>query len=524
MEKVIGSCLNIGGCIMENNIHMPQFPEPAWRSSVELPKFQKLEENMEADICIVGAGITGITTAYLLSQAGLKVILIEAGSILNGTTGHTTAKITAQHDLIYDELIAHIGEEKAKLYYQANHEAIRFIENLVKEHQIDCDLKRQDAYLYTNSDVELSKLEKEMTAYQKLGIENELVTDIPLNLEMKAALVMKNQAQFHPLKYLNVLLNKFIEAGGLVFEQTTAVDILDEMIPKVVTEKGHTISCKYIIAASHFPFYDVPGLYFTRMYAERSYVLAVKMDEAFPDGMYLSVEEPKRSLRSANINGEELVLIGGQSHKTGQGISTILHYEALQEYAQDTFSITNIPYRWSAQDYITLDKIPYVGQLTNNHENILIATGFRKWGMTNGTASALLLTDIVLGKENRYLDVFTTSRFHADPSVKTFLRENMNVAKELISGKVEFPLRKIADLANDQGAVVNVNGKRAGAYKDSEGNVYLVDTTCKHLGCEVEWNSGDRTWDCPCHGSRYSIEGEVIDGPAKKPLDRVENE
>ena len=501
---------------------MPQFPEPFWRE-ISLPPFEKLTENLTVDVAIVGGGITGITAGYLLRKEGLKVAILEAGTILNGTTGHTTAKITAQHGLIYDELIQHFGEEKARLYYQSADNALNFVKKTIQEKSIDCDFSEEDAFIYSITDEYASKIQKEADAYQTLGINGSLLTSIPFDIPVKNALMMKGQAQFHPLKYLKQLVLDFIEAGGLIFEQTTATDIEDGDDPKIITREGHRVSCKYVISASHFPFFDGMGLYFTRMYAERSYIIGVKTKRPFPGGMYISADDPTRSLRYTPVNGEPLVLIGGENHKTGQGPDTMLHYLALEAFAEKTLGIEEYVYRWSAQDLITLDKVPYIGPVTADKPNILVATGYRKWGMTNGTTAAMLLTDIILKKENPYRDLFSPSRFKkADPDIKKFISFNANVAGHLLKGKLEFVPKDPSDLQIDEGSVVMVNGKRAGAYKDPEGKLHIVDTTCTHLGCECEWNHGERTWDCPCHGSRYSYDGEVLNGPTEKPLRKIE--
>lgn len=516
-----------GGIPMQNttdfNYTMPQFPESYWLASTDFNEMPKLTEDIEVDVAVVGGGITGITNAYLLAKEGYKVALLEAGRILNGTTGHTTAKITAQHDLIYDEFINHFGEEKARLYYEATSGAKTFIEQTINDLQIECELKKEDAYIYTTNEDYVSKIENEVKAYERLGIQGGFVEDVPLPLDIRAAIVMKDQYQFHPLAYLKKLVEEFLSLGGKLYEKTTAVDVIEGNKPTVLTRDGHRVISENVVCCTHFPFYDglTQGAYFSRMYAERSYVLAVKMDFDFPGGMYLSAADPKRSLRTATINGEEYVLLSGQKHKTGQGIPTILHYEALKQYGEEKFGLKEIAYRWSAQDLTTLDKMPYIGRLTHERSNVFVATGYRKWGMTNGTAAALLLRDLVMVKDNPYELLYSPSRFVADPSVKNFIKENVDVAKHLLEGKLEMAPRTIDDLENDEGSAVVFNGKRAGAYKDQDGQVHIVDTTCKHMGCEVEWNHGERTWDCPCHGSRYSYTGEVVEGPAKQPLDRV---
>ena len=514
---------NGGFIVTDNNLpdgKLPPDPEPYWRDLIGLPEFPCLDKDIHVDAVIVGGGITGITSAYLLANEGLKVAVLEAGKLLNGTTGHTTAKITAQHDLIYDEFTHHFGKNKTRLYYEANMEALNFIKKTVDQHQINCDFNTQDAYLYATTNEYASKIEKEAKAYENLGIDGGLVETIPFDIEIKNGLVMKNQAQFHPLKYLTHLIQIIKEKGGLIFENTTAVNVETGQQPTVLTREGLRVTGSHVLSCSHFPFYEGLGFYSTRMYADRSYIIAVKTKKAYPGGMYLSVDQPARSLRSATMNGEEIVLIGGESHKTGQGKDTMEYYKALETFGEQVFGLEHILYRWSAQDLTTLDKIPYIGEITANQPNILIATGYRKWGMSNGTAAALLFRDMILNKKNAYQSLYTPSRFYAHPSLKNFLVENADVAAHLIKGKLEWPTKNAKDLANGEGAVISIKGHRKGAYKDDEGKLHIVDTTCTHIGCEVEWNNGDRTWDCPCHGSRFSYTGEVIEGPAEKPLQR----
>lgn len=506
----------------EENGKLPKDPMSYWRTNIEFPEFPSLEEDLHVDVVIVGAGITGITSAYLLANEGLKVAVIEAGKVLNGTTGHTTAKITAQHDLIYDEFIQNMGRNKARLYYEANTDALNFIQETVEQHAIDCGFSTQDAYMYATTEKYARKIEKEAEAYKKIGIDGGLVDSIPFNIEIQNALVMKNQAQFHPTKYLVHLIQLITEKGGFIFENTTAVNIETGEQPVVLTREEHRITAKHVLTCSHFPFYEGLGFYSARMHAQRSYALAVKTKEKFPGGIYISADEPNRSLRSVTVDGEEMVIIVGENHKTGQGIETMEHYKALEIFGEEVFELEEIVHRWSAQDLVTLDKLPYIGELTSGQPNILIATGFRKWGMSNGTAAALLFKDMVLGKENIFEKLYTPSRFYAHPSLKNLLVENANVVGQLIKGKLDSPQKNLADLDNGEGAVITLKGHRKGAYKDDAGELHIVDTTCTHIGCEVEWNNGDRTWDCPCHGSRFSFTGEVIEGPAEKPLQKYD--
>ncbi|MGG3496858.1 FAD-dependent oxidoreductase [Peribacillus simplex] len=445
----------------------------------------------------------------------MKVTLIDAGEILNGTTGRDTP----QHGLIYDQLITEHGEEKAKLYYEANADGMNLIKDLVEEHSIECNLTAQDAYVYANTDEYKSKVQNELKAYQKLGIRGDYAESIPFSIPCKAAVIMKDQAQFHPLKYLTALISKILEAGGTIYERTTAMKIEDGAPPTVQTDTGYTIKSNQVIVASHFPFNDETGLYFARVYVKRSYVLGIKTDQEYPGGMYYSADNPTRSLRYTELeNGEKLILVGGEGHKTGQGISTIEHYEALKDFSSQYFDVTDIPYRWSAQDIMSPDNIPFVGPVTSNHQNVLIATGYAKWGMTNGSIAAKILTDHILQRDNRYAELYAPSRLKG---LKNIVQVNADVAKHLIKGKLATILKTPEDLGIDEGAIVKVNGDKAGCYRDHDGQLYIVDSTCTHMGCEVAWNSGDRTWDCPCHSSRYSITGEVLNGPAVEPLKKI---
>jgi len=502
---------------------LPLKSQSYWIDSTNTPQFDPLQEDIHVDVVIVGGGITGITTAYLLSKEGKKVSILDAGTLLNGTTGHTTAKVTAQHDLIYDEFINHLGINKAKLYYEANNEALQFIKNTIDEHQIDCDFLTQDAYLFSTTQQYAEKIEKEYEAYQKLNIEGDLVSEIPFNIRILNGISMKNQAQFHPLKYLAHLVKLIKDAGCLIYENTIAVNIEENGNDvTVLTRDNYRVTARQVVSSSHFPFYEGTGLYSTRMYANRSYALLVKTKEDYPGGMYLSVDQPSRSFRSVTINNEKMILIGGESHKTGQGKDTLEHYKALENFAEHVFTVENIAYRWSTQDLITLDKLPYIGAIIDSQPNVLIATGYRKWGMTTSTVAARLLSDLILNRENPYVELYKPSRFYADPSLKKFFMENGDMVKHLLKGKLEIPVKEIHELNNEEGAPVLIDGHRKGAYKDSDGNVHIVDTTCTHAGCEVNWNHAERSWDCPCHGSRFSFTGEVLEGPAEKPLQKYD--
>lgn len=511
---------------MNHNNHQKQRvlsvnPQSYWLASTEKTNYPTLEEDIKVDVAIVGGGMAGITTAFLLKKEGLKVAVLEADGILQGTTGHTTAKITSQHGLIYNKIKTQMGEEKARLYADANESAIKMIGNLIEDNNIDCDFSWQPAYIYTQSEDYIQKIMDETKTASSLGIMASYLEEIPLPFPVKAAMRFDGQAQFHPRKYLLALAEKIPGDGCAIFENTKAVDIKEGDPATVITNSGNKVTASNIVIASHYPFYDKPGLYFTRIYPERSYALGITIKDQFPLGMYISAEEPTRSLRSQKYKDKDLIIVGGEHHKTGHGQSTTTHYENLANFAKDVFDVEEILYRWSTQDGHTPDGLPYIGHLTATTPNIYVATAFHKWGMTNSTVSAILLKDLIVKGENPWAQVYDPSRITPSATVAAkFLKENADVAVNLVSGKL-LPPEIDYDIEANEGKVIEIEGKRVGAYRDGKGELHIVDTTCTHLGCEVQWNDAETTWDCPCHGSRYSIDGDIIEGPALKPLKKL---
>lgn len=509
---------------MSNLEHFSKAPKSYWMASTPPTTYHTLDDDVKVDIAIVGGGITGITSAYLLKQEGYKVAIIEADRIIQGATGLTTAKVTSQHGLIYDRLMTQMGEEKARQYAEANETAIREIALLVDKESIDCDFSRQNAYVFTQQEYYFPQLRRETDIASDLGIKSSFLREIPLPIPVKGAMCFENQAQFHPRKYLLALAAKIPGDGSYIFEQTKVIEIQEDPLT-VITSRGKKIDASKIIIGSHYPCYEAMGLYFTRLYPERDYVLAVQAKSPFPGGMYISAEEPTRSVRSQKDGNSELLIIAGEHHKTGQGEDTSNHYKKLKDFAEETFGIEDIPYRWSTQDYTTADEVPYIGRLTSNTPDIFVATGFGKWGMTTSMVAALMFRDFILQGESPWEDLYSPSRFTPSASAKNFVVENLNVAKHLISGKIS-PVPSEADIPRGEGKILEMDGQRVGAYRDQQGVLHVVDTTCTHLGCELQWNSAEKSWDCPCHGSRFTVEGKILDTPALHELDHIvpENE
>ncbi|PSL47061.1 glycine/D-amino acid oxidase-like deaminating enzyme [Salsuginibacillus halophilus] len=501
---------------------LPEEPSSYWREHTTLTSYTKLNEDKHTDVVIAGGGITGITTAYLCAKAGFNVVLLEAGRILDGTTGYTTAKVTAQHQMIYDQLRRHFGDENARLYYEANVEAMAFIEDTVETYGIDCDYEKQDAYVYTTTNQGLGKLKREHEAYEELNIPGSYVDQMPLSLEVKGALKMPDQGQFDPVKFASALLAQAVEHGAVVFEDTLVEDVnVEDGVVTVTTDAGYRVMASHAADASHFPFHDHGEFFFARLHAEQSYTVAAEVEDTYPGGMYISLEKPVRSIRSVNTKNEKLWLFGGEGHKTGQGQDELHHYEALKQFADENFTTKSFPYRWSSHDIFTLDNFPLVGEADKDLPKVYTATGFQKWGMTNGTVAAMIIAGEVTGEKSRYASLFSPQRFVTDPSLKTLLKQGANTAGAFMKGKFGEGLLDPEELNPDEGSHVKYEGSHAGAYRDKDGRLHIVDTTCTHMQCEVEWNEGDRTWDCPCHGSRFNYDGEVLTGPAKKPLEQL---
>jgi glycine/D-amino acid oxidase-like deaminating enzyme/nitrite reductase/ring-hydroxylating ferredoxin subunit len=495
-------------------------PQSFWLASTEKTNYPSLKEDIDVDVAIIGGGMAGIMTAFLIKEEGLSVAVLEGDGILQGTTGHTTAKVTSQHSLIYDEIKRDMGEEKAKIYADANETAVEFIKNLVNGRKIDCDFEEQSAYVYTMEDKYIKQIQDEAKTAADLGIKAHYLEDIPLPFDVKAALRFDNQGQFHPRKFLLNLAEDIPGGESNIFENTRVVGMQEGDPVIIYTEKGAKVKASKVLVASHYPFYDKPGLYFSRIYPERSYVLGITINDKYPGGMYITAEDPGRSLRSQRYQDDQLILVGGEHHKTGHGKSTINHYENLRDFANGVFSVKEFLYRWATHDCVTMDKVPYIGKLAPSTPNIYVATGYRKWGMTSSVVSALIIKDLVIKGSHEWLPLYDPNRINLKASAGKFVKENLDVAVNFISGKLS--LGSINDeLKPNEGKVIRGEGQRIGAYKDANGDLHLVDNTCTHMGCELSWNDAETTWDCPCHGSRFSVDGDIVEGPTTKPLKKI---
>lgn len=472
-----------------------------WSESCKFRKREALNKDIKTDVLVIGAGIAGILTAYMLKQKGREVVVIDAAEIASGNTKNTTAKITSQNDLIYSKLITEFGEEKARQYAKANELAIKKYKEIIEDKRIECDFEEKPAYVYSLNEVDV--LKEEVEAAKNLGIDAEFVQEANLPFKINGAVKFNNQAQFNPLKFLKGISNELV-----IYENTRALEIKENL---VVTSGGN-ITANNIVVATHYPIMNAPGYYFMKMHQERSYVLALENTSEI-DGMYIDLNKEGYSFRTYN----NLLLLGGISHRTGENEEGG-SYDELRKVAKRLYPKAKEKYYWSAQDCMTIDGIPYIGRYSSETPNIYVATGFNKWGMTSSMVSAMIISDMILEKENDFSEIFSPRRFDLSLSINNIANDLIETAKNFIAQKVYIPSSEIEHIKNGHGGIIEYNGEKVGVYKNKEGKEFFVSTKWTHLGCQLSWNSDELTWDCPCHGSRFDYKGRLIGSPATKDL------
>jgi len=483
------------------------------------PRFAELDSDVRADVAVVGGGIVGITTALLLTEAGAQVALVEGDRLMHGVTGHTTAKVTSQHGLIYDRLRSRFGADAARTYGEANEAALDWIAQRVERDGIDCDFRRRVAYAYATSSSERSKIESEARAASDAGLPAWLSDTAPLPFEVAGAVRFDNQAEFHVRKYLTALVDALGAGGCRIFEGSRAVEV-DGGDPCMVKTPGGRVTAGKVVIATHYPFLD-RSLAFARVHPERSYAILCRIAGAPPEGMLISAGSPTRSVRAVPVEGDELLLVGGEGHRTGTGGDTEERYRRLEAFAREHWDVRSVDYRWSAQDNTTVDGLPYVGRLAPWERSVLMATGFAKWGMTGGTAAGMLLSDLALDRDNPWARLFDPNRLRLRASAARLAKENLEAGLRLVGDRLGKPgLRSLDDLRPGEGDIVRHDGEKVAAYRDEDGAAIAVSPTCTHLGCQVNFNTAERSWDCPCHGSRFAPDGSVLQGPAVHRLER----
>ena len=492
-------------------------------SSIDNKLGKKIDGNYIADVCIIGAGLTGLSTAYYLSKKGLKVIVVDKDGIGEKTSGHTTAKITLQHGLIYDYLINSFGFDFAKKYFEANKSAISNIKEIIDSEGIDCDFEYQSNYIYTTKNEYVEKIQNEVNAINKISNTSyaQFVSNCGLPFKILGAIETKRQAQFHPRKYMLGLVKSIQKYGGLVFTNSLVSDVQKSENGYVCYTNEFEIKSDLLVIASHYPFINFPGFYFSKMYQTTSYAIAIETKSQIPDGMHINTGEPVLSFRTIRSLGKRLLIVSGGNHKTGYSPESenFYGYDYLEKKAKELYPDCEILYKWNTRDCITLDKVPYIGEYSMFMPKMYVATGYNKWGMTSSNVAANIICDSIFGIKNDFADVFSSNRFGPIKNKDEMKNMINQVFHSFVSNRVKIPDEDLSAIENNNGGIIRVNGTAVGIYKDADGNIFAVDPTCTHLGCLLTWNNIDKTWDCPCHGSRFDYHGKNLYDPAFKDLD-----
>ncbi len=492
-------------------------PISYWNQTADRKGRPAAEQDLQTEVLIVGGGITGVTCAWCLAQKGLRPVLLEAGEIGGGTTGNTTGKLTLQHGIIYSRIARRYGDGYARLYAEAQDGAIHFIRQRVEAGSIACQLADSTAFLYAAREGGRRTMEKEYKAALRLGIQADLLHHPDFPEGSLSLLGFRNQAVFHPLRYLDALCEEAVSFGAQVYGHTKAVRIEDGDEISVFCESGIRVRTKQLVVATQYPICGGPFRFFPRLYAKRSYGIAVKAKRDWPDGSFIGVDPPVFSIRTHVEHGQRILIVVGEGHPTGRGIADArVHFDRLAGFAEQLAGVERLLASWSAQDYETPDQIPFIGRLPDC-SRIFFASGFGKWGLSNGTLAGRMLAELIHEGHSRFETLFSLKRadfLHAPGKAAV---ENLASISELVSSQWEQP-GKLRGLRRGEGRVIEYKGIKAGAYRDEDDRVTVLDIHCAHMKTLLRFNPAERTWDCAAHGGRFDTDGHPLEGPPRKAL------
>ncbi|MFL5479169.1 MAG: FAD-dependent oxidoreductase [Gemmatimonadaceae bacterium] len=494
-----------------------------WMGTTEVPQFQPLTQDLRTNVCVIGAGIAGMTTAYLLARAGRAVVVIDDGPIGGGETGRTTAHLTAALDDRYYEIEKLHGEEGARLAAESHMSAIHRIESIASMEDIDCEFERVEGYLFLGGKDTRKELEKELAATHRAGLSDTQIVDrIPFTFwDSGPALRFPRQATFHPLKYIKGLARAILRDGGRIYTGVHAEKIVDGEPGKITTSDGHVISADNIIVCTNTPVNDWLIIH-SKQAAYRTYVIAARVPKgAVPHGLYWDTPDPYHYIRlqpAEDKTGRELdyefLIIGGEDHKTGQGKDTDERFDCLEQWARERFPmIEQIEYRWSGQVMEPVDYMAYIGKNPGSDQHIWVATGDSGNGMTHGTIAGIILNELVQGRRHQWAKLYDPSRVKLKASAE-YVKENVNVAEQYKDYFTKGETNDVDAIKPGEGAVVGTGRGKVAVYRDERGDIHQHSAVCTHLYCIVQWNGTEKTFDCPCHGSRFDPYGNVVNGPA----------
>ncbi|MFA5676027.1 MAG: FAD-dependent oxidoreductase [Christensenellales bacterium] len=493
-----------------------------WEETSSPPKYKRLSGTHRCDIAVAGGGLSGITAALLLRRAGLNVCVAEAGAIGSGTSGRTTAKVTVQHGL----KLKGLSQETARAYMAANNAGLVLIEKLIRDLNIDCHFERLPAYVYALTEKERRDIIKEKKVYDKLGVNASIEKSVPLPFDIICALKTENQAQFHPLKYLYSLADELTKEGVPIFEQTRVNKVERNDYGVTLHTRDGRIHADAAVLAAGYPLVEFPGLFFIRMHQSRSYIIAAKGYKEGMRGIFINAGEPVNSVRSYNTDADNWLLAVGYGHKTGSEYEANTGIEPLEGFLRRYFPKTRAYCGWSAQDCITVDGMPYAGALYKDNPNVYVATGYAKWGMTNSAAAAMIICDEHTGNNMIDKEVrahFSPLRVAPAASAKGFVKQTADTLRTFAAGNINIKAGAYDDVPAGEGAVRRVDGHAAAIGREKDGTLHVFNAHCTHMRCPVEYNEESRSFDCRCHGSRFGLNGEVLSGPAKRPLEPMED-
>lgn len=487
-----------------------------WEATSASPAFPSLRSDLQADVVIVGAGITGLTAALLLAEKGRRVVVLEKETIGSGETGRTTAHLTVALDARYHYVQRHYSKEEARLVADASRASLEKIAELVQRHAIDCRFRRVPGYLYTEKRKYVAELKNEAAAAREAGLDAQWVGEVPLPFETRGAVLWPEQAQFHPGEYLAALAKHAAAAGAQIFERTFATKVEAGLVE---TELGR-VTADHVFMATNVPIAGFTHVH-TKAAAYRSYAIAFAEAGSHHDGLFWDTADPYHYTRWQETDEGTFLIAGGEDHRTGEEEDTEGCFSRLEDYARQSFGPHEARYRWSGQIIEPHGGLPMIG---GSKEQVYIATGYAGQGMTFGTAGAMLVSDLILGVSNPWKDLFDPMRNRPHITTREFITENAHFPAHLIADRVasaNVEATSTEEVANGEGKIVRV-GRKIAAFRDDAGTLHCLSPVCPHLKCDVAWNPAERTWDCPCHGSRFAPTGAVLNGPAREPLTRME--